>query len=112
MIEREVIEFVAAADWTDDCRIRIELKNPVTKLTIAEERAFRRELDAAIDEAARGADELQHEQAPAPVDLVERMSPDCAAGKQPAGWQDMAWSDALDAEVLCECPCHHAGAAT
>jgi hypothetical protein len=70
MIEREVIEFVAAADWTDDCRIRIELKKPVTKLTIVEARAFRRELDAAIDEAARGADLLQHEHAPATFDLI------------------------------------------
>lgn len=69
MIEREVIEFVAAADWTDDCRIRIELAKRVTKLTPTEARAFRAELDAAIAEAERGAEELRHEHEPAPFDL-------------------------------------------
>lgn len=64
MIEREVIEFVAAADWTDDCRVRVELKKRVTKLTIAEAKAFRSELDAAIVEAERGADLLRRDVEP------------------------------------------------
>lgn len=72
MIEREVIEFVAAADWTDDCRIRIELRKRVTKLTIAEAKALRTELTVAIGEASRGADDLRHEQAPAAFDVRGR----------------------------------------
>lgn len=70
MIEREVIEFVAAADWTDDCRIRVELRKRVTKLTIAEAKALRSELDVAIAEASIGADDLRHEHEPAPFDII------------------------------------------
>lgn len=70
MIEREEIRFVAAADWTDDCRIRVELRKRVTKLTIAEAKALRTELDAAIAEASTGADELRHEHEPAAHDLI------------------------------------------
>lgn len=70
VIEREVIEFVAAADWTDDCRVRVELKKRVTKLTIAEAKAFRSELDAAIAEAERGSDLLRRDVEPVAVDLL------------------------------------------
>lgn len=70
-VEREIIEFVAAADFTDDCRIKLELKRRVTTMTIAEAKEFRRELDKAIAEASRGADELRHENEPAAVDLLE-----------------------------------------
>lgn len=106
MITRDVQQDIADVDFTDDCRVRIWLRQPHMKLTTTEARAFRAKLDVAIREAERGAEELRHEHMPAPVDLVERMSPDCAAGKHPAGWQDNAWSDALDTEVPCECPCH------
>lgn len=41
----------------------------------------------------------------------EHLSPDCAAGKHPASWRDMAWDDVADVEVPCECSCHTAGAA-
>lgn len=58
MIEQEVIEFVAAADWTDDCRVRLELKKRVTTLTISQARALIRELEAAADEAEQAADSL------------------------------------------------------
>ena len=34
------------------------------------------------------------------------VSPDCAAGKHPAGWQDTAWDDDADVEVPCTCSCH------
>ena len=80
MIEREVIEFVAAADWTDDCRIRIQLRKPVTKLTISEAKAFRSELDTAIAEAERAADDLRREHEPAAFD-VQHIHPECVAGK-------------------------------
>lgn len=42
--------------------------------------------------------------------VVERLSPDCRAGKHPLH-QDEAWDDAADVEVPCECSCHTAGAA-
>lgn len=35
-----------------------------------------------------------------------QVSPDCAAGKHPAGWRDTAWDDDDDVEVPCKCPCH------
>ncbi|SDR71720.1 hypothetical protein [Microbacterium paraoxydans] len=34
------------------------------------------------------------------------VSPDCAAGKHPHGWQDTAWDDDADVEVPCTCSCH------
>ena len=34
------------------------------------------------------------------------VSPDCAAGKHPAGWQDTAWDNDADVEVPCTCSCH------
>lgn len=111
MIEREVIEFVAAADWTDDCRIRIQLRKPVAKLTISEAKAFRSELDRAIAEAERGHADLMREIEPAAVDQVAHISPDCHAGKHPLH-QDEAWDAVADVEVPCECPCHTAGAAS
>lgn len=108
MIEREVIEFVAAADFTDDCRVRVELRKRVTTLTTTEARAFRSELDRAIAEAERGADELRHDHHPAAVDMLDaHLSPDCRAGKHPT-WQDGAWDDEADVEVECQCPCHAA----
>lgn len=111
MIEREVIEFVAAADFTDDCQIRIELKEPTAELTITEARAFRTELDRAIAEAERGHADLIREIQPEPVDLIDvHLSPDCSAGKHPT-WQDGAWDDDADVEVECQCPCHAAARA-
>lgn len=107
MIERDIREFVAAADWTDDCRIRVELKKRVTTLTPTEARYFRAELDAAIAEAERGASELIRDVEPAAHDLAGRepISPDCAAGKHPVH-PDEAWDDVADVEVPCACPCH------
>lgn len=108
MIEREVIEFVAAADFTDDCRIRLELKKRVTKLTIAEAKALRSELDLAIAEASRGADELRQEHEPAAFD-VQHIHPECAAGK--CGNCDGQTLTITDEWVPCAHPCHTTGAA-
>ena len=103
MIEREVIEFVAAADWTDDCRIRVELKKRVSKLTIAEAKAFRSELDVAIAEAEKGADELRHEHEPAAFDLAA-IHPECVAGK--CGNCDGQTLTITDEWVPCDHLCH------
>ncbi|WP_431863000.1 hypothetical protein [Microbacterium algeriense] len=69
MIEREVIEFVAAVDFTDDCQVRIELKEPTAELTITEAKAFRSELDRAIAEAERGHADLIRDIQAAAVDV-------------------------------------------
>lgn len=103
MIEREVIQFVAAADWTDDCRVRVELKKRITKLTPTEARAFRTELDAAISEAEKAAEELRHEHQPARFDVIP-VHPECVAGKcANCDGQTMAADDSM---VPCEHFCH------
>lgn len=102
-VERSIIEFIGAADWTDDCRVRVELKKRVTTMTVSEAKAFRTELDAAIAEASRAADGLIHLPARAGFD-AEHVGPDCASGKHPC--DGGAWDDAVDVEVPCECPCH------
>lgn len=105
MIEREVIEFVAAADWTDDCRVRVELRKRVTKLSIEEAVLFRAELDAAIAEAQRGADQLRHEHELAAVDRIGiAVHPECVAGK--CGNCDGETMAADDSMVPCEHSCH------
>lgn len=103
MIEREEIRFVAAADWTDDCRIRVELRKRSTTLTIAEAKALRSELDRAIAEAERGADDLRHEHEPAAFD-VQHIHPECAAGK--CGNCDGQTLTITDEWVLCAHHCH------
>lgn len=111
MIHREVIEFVAAADFTDDCRIRVEVQQRITNMTITEAKAFRTELDRAIEEAERGHADLIRDTQPVAVDLLDaHLSPDCRAGKHPT-WQDAAWDDRADVEVECQCPCHAAARA-
>ncbi|GAA3948116.1 hypothetical protein [Microbacterium soli] len=64
MIEREEIKFLAAADFTDDCRVSVQLRKRRTTMTVPEARAFRRELDVAIGEASRAADDLLHRDVP------------------------------------------------
>lgn len=103
MIERQVIEFVAAADFTDDCRIRLQLRKPVAKLTISEAKALRSELDRAIAEAERGADELRHEHDPAAFD-VQHIHPECVAGK--CGNCDGLTLTITDEWVQCGHHCH------
>ena len=110
MIEREEVRFVAAADWTDDCRVTVELRKRRTTLTVTEARVLVEELRTAIAEAERGAVELAHGVEPAAFDQLELLSPDCRAGKHPMH-PDEAWDDAADVEVPCTCACHAEGAA-
>jgi len=69
MITRDVQRAIAGADFTDDCLVAIWLRKRATKLTITEAKAFRSELDAAIAEAERGAEELYRVGEPAAFDL-------------------------------------------
>lgn len=107
MIEREVIEFVAAADWTDDCRVAVQMRKRRQLFTISEAKAFRSEFDRAIAEAERGADELWREHEPAAFDL-QHIHPECVAGK--CGNCDGETMAADDSMVPCEHHCHGEGA--
>lgn len=103
MIEREEIRFIAAADWTDDCRVRIELRKRTMTLTIAEAKALRSELDVAIAEACIGADDLRHEHEPSAFDVIH-VHPECAAGK--CGNCDGQTLTITDEWVPCAHLCH------
>lgn len=107
MIEREEIRFVAAADWTDDCRVRVELRKRVMNLTLTEARAFLAEFAAALGEAEHAFGELHREVVPAAIDRLSSayaIHPECAAGK--CGNCDGETMAADDSMVPCEHPCH------
>lgn len=105
MIERQIIEFVAAADYTDDCRVRVEMKKRTVTMTVAEARAFRAELDTAIGEASRAADDLlRGDIVPLRAD-VAGLGPDCRDGKHRA-CDGSAWDEARDEVMSCRCECH------
>lgn len=105
MIEREEIRFIAAADWTDDCRVRVELRKRVTTLTIAEAKALRSELDTAIAEASAGAEQLLRPVETASFD-VAILSPDCGAGNKHRACIGTAWDMSRDEVTNCTCECH------
>lgn len=103
MIEQQITEFVAAADWTDDLRVRVELKKRITTLTITQARELAAELVAAADTAESASDErTQPENAGFDVEHIGR---DCADGKHTACIGD-AWSVKDDAPTPCTCHCH------
>lgn len=104
MIEREVIEFVGAVDFTDDCRVTVEMRKRRSTLTVTEAKQLRAELDAAIGEAERGLADLLRPTEPFGFDRVH-ISPDCRDEKHRA-CIGRAWSVVLDDEVLCDCTCH------
>ena len=103
MIEREEIRFVAAADWTDDARVEVQLRKRRMTMTVTEARAFRQELDVAIGEASRAADGLIREVVPLGADML--LGPDCRDEKHPA-CDGRAFDAIADDVVSCECPCH------
>lgn len=106
MIERQIIEFVAAADFTDDCRVRVELKKRTVNMTVTEARAFRAELDSAIAEASRAADDLLgREVEPASFDVAV-LSPDCRDGNKHRACIGTAWDVLADELTNCGCSCH------
>jgi hypothetical protein len=105
VIEREEIRFVAAADWTDDARVDVELRKRRMTLTVTEARAFRQELDAAIGEASRAADGLIREVVPLGADVAV-LSPDCRDGNKHRACVGTAWDDVADELTNCGCSCH------
>ena len=104
MIEREVIEFVAAVDFTDDCRVEVQMRKRRSTLTVTEAKQLRDELDRAIGEAERGLADLLAPTEPFGFDMVH-ISPDCREEKHRA-CIGRAWSDQVEDEVPCDCTCH------
>lgn len=126
-IEEEYVRFVADADWTDECEVLARMRKRSMRLTPAQARAFAAELVEAAGNAERAANEAVRPVAAPAFDLLgawqeqvetiavefgatvvhpEPISPDCRAGKHPAGWTDTAWDDDADVEVPCQCACH------
>lgn len=123
MIEEESIRFVAAADWTDECRVDVRMRRKHMDLSAAQARQFAAELVGAAEQAERAGNEAVRPVEAARFDLlgqvtsiadeigatieVEHLSPDCKAGKHPGpAWLDSAWDNGADIEVPCSCPCH------
>lgn len=76
---------MAAADYTDDCRVRVELRKRRVTLTISEARALAVEIMQAIAEAEKGADELIRDVAPERFDRlpVPPIPPELVANEVP-----------------------------
>lgn len=140
MIKEQQVRFVAAADYTDECRVDVRMRRKHMDLSPAQALAFAGELTDAAHAARRALASVVRPVEAAVFDLLgdtrgmlpprmvrqveeiavdmgativkgQHLSPDCRAGKHPAGWVDSAWDDEADVEVPCECPCHTAGAA-
>lgn len=72
MIERQVTEFVAAADWTDECEVRLTTrKRRETVMAPSDARDLAAELVRAADEAERAAERLSRPTETAAFDLVD-----------------------------------------
>lgn len=102
MIERQEIRFVGAVDFTDDCRVEVQLRKRRMTLTVTEARQLRAELDAAIGEASRAADDLVG-RAVIPLGPDMLICPDCRDEKH-AACVGRAWDAIGDCEQPCECP--------
>lgn len=106
MIEQQITEFVAAADWTDDCRVTVELKQRRTTLDVAQARELAAEIIQAADEAERASRAAERVPEPASFD-VAILSPDCipSVGKHHA-CVGTAWDMGADELTNCTCECH------
>lgn len=104
MIEETVTRFVAAADWTDDCKVEIQVRKKRTILNVAQARDFAEEVLRAAD-TAESASNVRTVPSHAGFDSIEHLGPDCRDGKHSACVGD-AWSVADDAATPCTCPCH------
>lgn len=105
MIEQQITEFVAAADWTDDCRVRVELKRRTTTMLVSQAREFAAEIFQAADEAERASRAAERLPEPASFD-VAILSPDCGAGEKHRACIGTAWDIDKDELTNCTCSCH------
>lgn len=127
---------IAEVDWTDECEVVLQVRGRTERLTPDQARQIAAALTRSAEEADRAAASVVRPGTPASFDMdghwrkgglfentvrhiesaaidlgatiirAEHLSPDCQAGKHPAGWIDSAWDDATDVEVPCECACH------
>lgn len=109
MIEREVVQFVAEADWTDDLDVVLTTagkrgKPRTTPLSASEARDLATELIQAADEVDRASGVLTRPTAVAAFD-VAHVSPDCSAGKC-AACIGTAWDHDADEMTNCTHSCH------
>lgn len=130
-IEETVTRLVADVDWTDECQVLLHLRKRTNRLTPSQARRIAAALTRCADAADNAAASTVRVVEPTAFDMLgglpsnltdqvttiardlgatiihdEHLSPDCAAGKHPHNWQDMAWDDDADVEVPCECSCH------
>lgn len=85
-IEETITRHVADVDWTDECTVVLRTRKKRTELTVAEAITYAGEIVEAATSALDAAREVLHPVESSAVDLIERMSPDCKAGKHPHGW--------------------------
>jgi hypothetical protein len=69
-IEETVTRFVAAADWTDDCRVIAHMRKRSMDLSAAQAREFAAELVDAAEHAERAAASAVRPVEPAAVDMI------------------------------------------
>lgn len=106
MIEEQHTRFVAAADFTDECTVRVELRRRKVTMTAPQARELAAELIQAATEAERGSADLLREGELAAHDQLVHLSPECEDQFKHRACIGRAWSTAADAEVMCECTCH------
>lgn len=109
MIKEEHIRFVAAADVTDDCRVKVQLRKQRQTLTASQSRSLAAELVRAAGEAEKAAAELLHVHEPASFDVVI-LSPDCRDGNKHRACVGTAWDMGRDELTNCTCHCHEGSA--
>ena len=107
-IEETLTRFVAAADWTDDCRVIVRVRRKSTLLSAAEARELAQELLQAAWNAEDAAADAVHPVEASRFD-TEHLHPECIAGK--CGNCDGEVLTLTDEWVPCAHLCHEDGAA-
>lgn len=69
MIEEQQTRFVAAADWTDECRVDVRMRRKHMDLSASQAREFARELVDAAEQSERAADGAVRPVAASPFDI-------------------------------------------
>lgn len=110
MIEQQITEFVAAADYTDDCRVVVELKRRRVTLNVAQARELAGEIIQAAEEAERASRAAERLPEPLQVDIAI-LSPECGPEGKHAACIGTAWDMDKDRLTNCTCACHEGSAA-
>jgi hypothetical protein len=122
MIEEQQTRFVAAADYTDECRVDVRMRRKHMDISAAQAREFARELVEAAELAESAAESAVRRVEPFAMDMLGDFSvavglspvpetflhPECVAGK--CGNCDGNVLSIDDRWVPCSHHCHTAGA--